>query len=260
MRPAPPAQDRGGLGRYAARADRYHSGVCPARGRHRDTGAAQFPARIIDRGGGRPDAAASGGERARARRLADRTTSPRPVHGRSGAAQPRAAQPARQRDQVHRARPCASAGHAARKATTLFRLSVGDTGIGIAPEMQERIFEDFVQADDSIVRRFGGTGSGACDLAPARAADGRRAHGRERARRRQYLPARGAVARAADDSAGDRGARAVGAARRAAGRRRSGQSRGRRGAAAAARPRRRPSRRMAHPRLRWRATARSTRC
>lgn len=42
----------------------------------------------------------------------------------------------------------------------LLRLSVTDTGIGVAPEMQERIFEDFVQADDSIVRRFGGSGLG----------------------------------------------------------------------------------------------------
>jgi CheY-like chemotaxis protein len=39
-------------------------------------------------------------------------------------------------------------------------VSVTDTGIGVPVDMQERIFEDFVQADDSIVRRFGGTGLG----------------------------------------------------------------------------------------------------
>jgi signal transduction histidine kinase/CheY-like chemotaxis protein/HPt (histidine-containing phosphotransfer) domain-containing protein len=42
----------------------------------------------------------------------------------------------------------------------LLRITIRDTGIGIAPDMHERIFEDFVQADDSIARRFGGTGLG----------------------------------------------------------------------------------------------------
>jgi signal transduction histidine kinase/ActR/RegA family two-component response regulator/HPt (histidine-containing phosphotransfer) domain-containing protein len=43
---------------------------------------------------------------------------------------------------------------------SILRISVSDTGIGVRAEMHERIFEDFVQADDSIVRRFGGTGLG----------------------------------------------------------------------------------------------------
>ena len=41
-----------------------------------------------------------------------------------------------------------------------FRLQVSDTGVGIAPEHQARIFEEFVQEDASITRRFGGTGLG----------------------------------------------------------------------------------------------------
>lgn len=51
-------------------------------------------------------------------------------------------------------------GGAGSAAPVRISISIKDTGIGMSPEIQEKIFEPFRQADASTTRAFGGTGLG----------------------------------------------------------------------------------------------------
>jgi len=47
-----------------------------------------------------------------------------------------------------------------KKSQARLRFSVSDTGIGMVPEVRQRLFQVFSQADSSMTRRFGGSGLG----------------------------------------------------------------------------------------------------
>jgi signal transduction histidine kinase len=48
----------------------------------------------------------------------------------------------------------------ARRVVDWIELAVADSGIGMTPEQQAKLFEEFTQADSSTAQRFGGTGLG----------------------------------------------------------------------------------------------------
>ena len=124
----------------------------------------------------------------------------------------------------------ARAGGARRRgAHVLLRVEVHDTGIGIAPDALDRLFEPFTQADSSTTRRFGGTGLGLAISRHLVELMGGELSAESRAGARQHVPLHRAARRGAERArqpplAGD----AAGGPARARGRRQRDEPRDRR--------------------------------
>ena len=148
----------GRLPRRAAEAISSSSTICSTSPRSRP---GRPPSAGAVRGGGavrrapRHAPAAARDERGGARVRAGTTTAG--ARHRRGQGLPDPPQLHLQRPQVHRARR--GSRHRARARHRVV-FSVADTGIGIAPEDQERIFQEYTQIESQLQRRVKGTGLG----------------------------------------------------------------------------------------------------
>ena len=81
-------------------------------------------------------------------------------HRRSHASAANPVQSIEQCLQVHQGRRGQAAGQQDGNGRDWVELSVSDTGIGMTPEQQGKVFEEFTQADATTAQQFGGTGLG----------------------------------------------------------------------------------------------------
>jgi signal transduction histidine kinase/FixJ family two-component response regulator len=61
---------------------------------------------------------------------------------------------------TERGQVCVTISRESHAASNLLRFEVTDTGIGIAPDLQHRLFQSFSQVDRSDTRKYGGSGLG----------------------------------------------------------------------------------------------------